>query len=83
MSAITHEIIVKKAYKIVQQILEPNYNNSSETEGKYKFVTPEIEISLISNNLKEMKITVSFPNHEYTIGDGDLRHTQLNQIKKG
>ena len=82
MSAITHEIIVKKAYKIVQQILEPHYNNSSETEGEYKFVTPEIEISLISNNLKEMKITVSFPNHEYTIGDGALRHTQLNPDKK-
>ena len=82
MSAITHEIIVKKAYKIVQQILEPHYNNSSETEGEYKFVTPEIEISLISNNLKEMKITVSFPNHEYTIGDADLRHTQLNPDKK-
>lgn len=82
MSAITHEIIVKKAYKFVQQILEPHYNNSSEIEGEYKFVTPELEISLISNRPKDTEITISFPNHEYTIGDDDLRHTQLNTDKK-
>ena len=82
MSAITHEIIVKKAYKIVQQILEPHYNNSSEIEGEYKFVTPELEISLVSNKPKETEIMVSFPNCEYTIGSGDLRHTQSNTDKK-
>ena len=82
MSAITHEIIVKKAYKIVQQILEPHYNNSSEIEGEYKFVTPELEISLVSNKPKETAVVISFPNHEYIISSPDLRHTQLNTDKK-
>ena len=78
MSAITHEIIVKKAYKIVQQIMEPHYNNSSQIEGEYKFITLELEISLVSNKPKETAVVVSFPNHEYTIGSPDLRCTQLN-----
>jgi hypothetical protein len=82
MSAITHEIIVKKAYKIVQQILEPHYNNSSEIEGEYKFVTAELEISLVSNKPKETAVVILFPNHEYIIGSPDLRPTQLNTDKK-
>jgi hypothetical protein len=82
MSAITHEIIVKKAYKIVQQILEPHYNNSSEIEGEYKFVTAELEISLVSNKPKETEITVSFLNYEYYVSTDDLRHTQIDSDRK-
>ena len=82
MSDIIHEIIVKKAYKIVQEILEQHYNNSSEIEGEYKFITSELQISLVSNKPKETVITVTFPNHEYTICSGDLSHTQLNADKK-
>lgn len=82
MSATTHEIIVKKAYKIVQQILEPYYNNSSEIENEYKFVSPEFEISLVSNKPKETEITVSFPNCESYISVNDFLHTQLDNDKK-
>ena len=82
MSVITHEIIIKKAYKIVQQMLEPHYNNSSEIEGEYKFVTAELEISLVSNKPKETVVVLSFPNHEYIIGSPDLRPTQLNTDKQ-
>lgn len=82
MSATTHEIIVKKAYKIVQQILEPHYNNSLEIEDEYKFVTPDLEISLVSNKPKETEITVSFPKCESFITSFDFLHTQLDIDKK-
>jgi hypothetical protein len=82
MSTITHEIIIKKSYKIVQEILEPHYNNILEVKGEYKFVSPELEIYLVSNNPKKTQIMVSFPNHEYTVTIADLRHTQLNTDKK-
>jgi len=84
MSAITHEIIVKKPYKVVQQILEPHYNNSSETEGEYKHTTSQLEILLAfsETNSKHSVVTISFPNHEYTVGTSDLRCTQLNSDKQ-
>lgn len=90
MSAITHEIIVKKPYKIVKQILEPHYNNSSQIECEYKFVNSELEISLVSNKPKETEIIVSFSNSKYSVipnmkcyvSADDLRHTQTDTDKK-
>ena len=82
MSAITHEIFVKKSYKIIQQILEPHYSNSSESEDDYKFITPDLEIYLVSDKPKETTIVISFPNHEYTINNNDLKISQLNTDRK-
>jgi len=82
MSAIYHEIIVKKAYKFIQQILEPHYNNSLEVEGEYKFVTPELEIYLVSNKPKETVVTISFPNQDGIVSITDLRFTQLDIDRK-
>ena len=82
MSAIRHEIILKKPYKLVYQILDSHYNNSSEVEGEYKFVTPELEILLVSTNPKENVVIVSFPNKEYTVGTSDLKITQLDVDRK-
>jgi len=82
MSAIRHEIILKKSYKLVYQILDSHYNNSSEVEGEYKFVTPELEILLVSTNPKETVVIVSFPNKEYTVGIIDLKITQLDVDRK-
>ena len=82
MSAIRHEIIIKKSYKMVSQILESHYNNSSEVKGEYKFVTPELEILLFSTEPKQTVVIVSFPNNEYTLDDSHIRITQSNTDRK-
>jgi len=84
MSAITHQILVKKPYKVVQQILEPHYNNTSETEGEYKHTTSQLEILLAFSETtsKDSVIHISFPNNEYTLDDSHIRITQSNTDRK-
>jgi hypothetical protein len=82
MSAIYHEIMVKKPYKFVKQILEQHYNNSLELESEYKFVTSELEIMLVSNKPKETLLRISFPNRDYIVDIGHLKINQLDVNRK-